>query len=236
MTLIPSQIAGRVALRIGAFQGIPATIDTSYATPFANMVSESVTPNSVRADTLFIEQEIANIVAGNQYHKWRNLISDVTAILASGSQIPSIGASGAKIIGLYGQVRDADAGTVPPNRVLEPTLHEDEIRLIAENPGIFTLDTFAYALMPPRVYHNRPAGVIIDVCVFDFDARKTAIDADAALLFQSAGNMYFYGVMSLLGNTDARLVELSNLYVPRYEAWRQSLSTMIDKVAEAAVA
>jgi hypothetical protein len=229
MSLLPSQIVSRVALRIGAFLGIPATIDTSYANPFANMISAGVTPNSIRADILMIEQEMATIVAMNKLQPWRDLLADVTASIASGGLVPSTGSGGGKIIGRYGSVRDSS-----DLKWCTDKFTTEEIRRLIDNANSWRkLNLYAFALNPPRITHTRPS-VIIDVCVFDFDARKTAIDADQALIFQSAADMYFFGCMSLLANTDAKLTELSSFYSKGYDLWRQALTTGVNEVKAAA--
>lgn len=212
-------IVRRCLIRIGAFQGQAAAIETSYvkADPTDDSVSESFVPSVWNDELTTVEQEIAGAVSLNTDHPWRSVIADVTASVASGALIPTVGISSAtaKIIGEYGEVRDAAS----PFRPLTPDLSEPDIRAFSLNPDtMFISDVFSYSLHKPRLNHTR-ANAIIDVCVFDYDARLTAITANSALLFQSAANAYFCGVMSLLKNTDALLSELSGLFQPRYEAW-----------------
>lgn len=218
--LLPSIIYRQVVLRIGAYPGIPSAIEALYvaADPTVGMKSESFVPTSLKDSLIAVEQEIANAVASNQEHPWRAVLQDTTASIASGGLIPKVGISTAtaKIIGEYGQVKDADT----PFRPLTPSLHVDEIRAINQNLNtMFTMDLFAYAYRKPRLFHTRPTGAVIDVCTYDFDTRKTAIFADGELLFTEAENAYLAGVMSMLMNTDALFTELAKSYEARYQAW-----------------
>lgn len=219
MSLTPAMVIRRALLRIGAYRGDPAAIEASYikTDPTDDAVSESFVPSAFTDELTSVEQEIAGAAASNKDQVWRGLIADVTASIANGGLIPTVGASTAtaKIIGEYGQVREA----VTPFRPLTPDMTEADIRAFAENPGsMFISDVFSYSLRKPRLNHTRP-NAIIDVCVFDYAARLAAITANEALLFQSAANAYFAGLMSLLKNTDATLTELSAVYEPRYRTW-----------------
>lgn len=218
-TLLPSHIIRRCLIRLGAYQGQSAAVEASYikANPADDSTSESFVPSSFTDELVTVEQEIAGAVALNTGHPWRNVLHDVTASIASGGVIPTVGVSSAtaKIIGEYGEIRDAAS----PFRTLTPDLPEADIRALGQNPGtMFISDVFSYSLHKPRLNHTR-ANAIIDVCVFDYDVRLAAIAGNSALLFTEAANAYFSGVMSLLKNTDALLSELSGLFQPRYEAW-----------------
>lgn len=234
MALLPSYIIRQCALRIGAYPGIPSAIEALYiaADPTVGMKSESFVPSSLKDQLVAVEQEIAVAVASSEDHPWRGILQDTTASIASGGLIPKVGISTAtaKIVGEYGQVKDADS----PFRPLTPGLHVDEIRALNQNENsMFTMDLFSCAYRKPRLFHTRPTGAIIDVCVYDFDTRKTAIFADGELLFP-AENAYLSGLMSMLMNTDALLTELSKSYMPRYGEWLAALKSGRTTVAEAA--
>lgn len=218
--LLPSFIHRQCALRLGAYRGDSAAIEALYiaANPLTGMESESFVPSSLKDSLVLVEQEIASAVASNVEHPWRSVLQDTTTTIASGGLIPSVGISTAtaKIIGEYGQVKDS----VSPFRPLTQSLSVEEIRVLNQNVNsMFTVDMFAYAYRKPRLWHTRSVGAVIDVCTYDFDTRKTAIFADAELLFTEAEGAYFAGEMSLLKNTDAILTELSAMYEPRYQAW-----------------
>lgn len=217
--LLPSYIYREAALRIGAYPGIPSAIEALYVAvdPTLGMKSESFVPSSFKDSLRAVEQEIAGAVATPRVHPWQNVIADVTAAIASGVLVPVVGASSAtaKVIGNYGQVRDGAS----PFRPLTNDLPVSEIRALNQNPGtMFKSDVFSYQFDRGRLVHTRPTATV-DVCVYDFEARKTAIDANAELLFTEAENAYLSGLMSMLMNTDALLTELANQYSPRYQAW-----------------
>lgn len=217
MSLLPSYIMRQAYTRIGALSGTAAQIDTAYSAALTGLNTESFPPQAMEDMLALIESEIANAVASNENHVWRPILHGVTSSIATGGLIPTFSstANTAKIIGVYGQVRDA----VTPFRPLTPGLHEDEIRMLNENPNaMFKLDHYSYVIRAPRIYATRP-NVTIDVCTFDFDARKTAIDADQALLFEQAEGAYFSGLMSNLANEDSLLQALSAKYQPRYQEW-----------------
>lgn len=219
--LLPSYIIRQALLRIGAFQGQTAAIEASYVKtdPTDDSVSAAFTQTSFWDSLVVVEQEIATAVASNEDHSWRGVIQDVTSAVLNGGLIPTVGSSAtAKVIGEYGDVKDSAS----PFRPLRESLNADEISVFNSNPNsMFTLDVFSYAFKKPRIYHTRTS-VVIDVCVYDFDARKTAIFADGELLFTEAEGAYFSGLMSMLMNTDALLTELSKMYAPRYMEWLQA--------------
>lgn len=229
MSLTSHVIIRQAYARIGAFTGDAAQIATAYSGALSGLNTESFPLQSMNDMLVLVENEIANAVASNENHPWRSLMQD-TVTVAAGGVIPSFGSTTAqKIIGVYGQVRSATS----PFRQLTPALHEDEIRAITQFPTLFKSSYFSYALRPPRIYPT-VSSVSIDVCVFDYDARQTAIDANGALLFQSAEGAYFSGLMSNLANEDSLLQSLSKECAPSYANWLESLQAGRDMVAEAA--
>lgn len=222
MGLFPSYIIRQAALRVGAYPGIPSAIEALYvaADPTAGMRSASFVPSSMKDQIVAVEQEMTGAVAMNPNHPWRGVIAGVTASIADGTVIPTFasGGTGEVVIGEYGQVRDA----VSPNRPLTADLTVAEIRAYRENLTVYKSDVFSFALQKPRLNHTR-TNAIIDVCFFDFDARKAAIFADSELLFSEAENCYLTGLLSMLMNTNALLTELSMAYAPRYQAWLAAL-------------
>lgn len=222
MALIPSIIYRQALLRIGAYRGQPADIEASYveSDPTSDSISESFVPTSFKDQVVAVEQEIAIAVSMADNHPWANLIGDITAPIASGDLIPTAGTSSAnsQIIGKYRSVRDTEG----PFRVLTKDLPISEIRSLdlsfSEFGAMYKSDFWAFEIEDGRLHHTRSLATV-DVCVYDYVSRKTAIFNDAALIFQNAENAYFSGVMSMLKNTDATLAELAALYDPRYEAW-----------------
>lgn len=216
MSLLPYTIIRQAMIRLGAYQGLPADIATNYAnTAFTDFETEVFPVQAMRDGLLGVEQEMAQAIAMNKDNVLRANIKDTVAV-AYGAEIPSVGSgsSTAKIIGKWGQVRDADSG-----KLLVPGLREEEIRIMVDNPGgMFKTSFFGYALQPPRIY-STVANMLIDCCVYDYDARKTAIDANGALLFPFAQAAYFDGLMTTLKNEDATLTGLSSQFEKPYAEW-----------------
>lgn len=213
--LTSNVIVRQAYARIGAFQGVAAEIATLYAddAALADANTESFPLQSMYDILTGIENEMGTAVASNEDNQLRAILQDI-ATVTSGNRVPSTGDGGGKIIGVWGQVRDADSGTE-----LTPGLHQDEIRAIVNGPtGLFKSTLYSYAVRPPRIYATVP-DLEIDVCVFNYVTRATAIGANGALLFQQCQNAYFHGLMSNLKNEDPTYTELSNQYVSMYEAW-----------------
>lgn len=219
-------------VRIGAWQGNSPEINAAYNadTNFEQVVSESFPPQSMWDALTGVENEMATAVAMNQDSVLRDNIFD-TATVASGGRIPSIGdsSSSAKIIGVWGQVRDVATGLE-----LTPGLHEDEIRAIGQNAGgMYKTSYYSYALRPPRIYATQP-NLIIDCCTFDYAARATVIAAGGNLLFPMCSSAYFDGLMAALKNQDPFYTSLSNAYEPAYKEWLTTQAGGRAVVAEAA--
>ncbi len=229
MALLPDEIARQAYARIGAFSGDASDIASAYTGSLASLNTESFPLQSMYDGLVAVENEIAVAIANNEDSPLRSNISSTVAV-ASGDQIPSISTGTSKIIGVWGQVRDA----VDPFTLLTPALHEDEIRVIGQNPnGMFKTAYYSYAIRPPRFYAT-VANVTIDVCVFDYDARAAAIAANTALLFPQCQNAYFDGLMSMLKNEDPALIGLSSQFEAPYREWLASMQVQRPVTMESA--
>lgn len=230
MSLLPYKIIQQAMIRIGAYKGIPSEIVTNYANSgFTDFETEVFPIQTMRDSLLGVEQEMAQAIAMNKDNTLRANIKDTVAV-AYGAEIPSVGSSSttAKIIGAWGQVRDADT-----LKLLVPGLREEEIRIMVDNPGgMFKTSFFGYALVPPRIYAT-VANMLIDCCVYDYDARKTVIDANGALLFPMAQNAYFDGLMCTLKNEDSTLTGLSSQFEKPYAEWLSAQGSYPPVTAEA---
>lgn len=210
--------------------GLPADIATNYAnSAFTDFETESFPLQSLYDNILGVEQEMAQAIAMNKDNTLRANIKDTVAV-AAGAEIPSFGSSSttAKIIGAWGQVRDADT-----LKLLVPGLREEEIRIMVDNPGgMFKTSFFGYALQPPRIY-STVAIMLIDCCVYDYDVRKAIIDAGGALLFPMAEHAYFDGLMRALKNEDVALTALSSQFEKPYAEWLVAQGSYLPVTAEA---
>src|SRR5436309_347096 len=103
--LLPSFILRQCFVRIGAYQGQAAAIEASYLLddPSTNAKSASFTKSVLLDGLVGVEQEMAGAIGSEDEHPWQNVITDVTASIASGGRVPSVGISTAtaKIIGKY---------------------------------------------------------------------------------------------------------------------------------------
>lgn len=191
MSLLPSTIIRQAYVRIGSWQGDSQEINAQYNadTNFEQVVSESFPPQSMYDMLVGVESEMATAVSMNEDNVLRSTLQDLVTVTA-GDRVPANADSGAKIIGVLGQVRQVSTGID-----LTPALHEDEIRTIVNGPlGLFKSSYYSYALRPPRIYAT-VSDLIADCCSFDYDARKAAINANGALLFPESQNAYFDGLI-----------------------------------------
>lgn len=230
MSLTSNIICRQAYVRIGAFSGDAGAIATAYTGSLSILNTESFPLQSMYDMLAGIEGEMATVASSNEDSVLRSVLQDVATVV-SGARIPSVGDGGGNIIGVWGQVRDADSGIE-----LTPGLHEDEIRTIVNGPtGLFKSTLYSYALRPPRIYATVP-DLEIDCCTFDLTARQAAIDGNEELLFQQCQDAYFYGLMANLKNEDPSYTLLANDYVPLYEAWLVSQGKPIRAVAQEAAA
>lgn len=212
MSLVPSIVIRQAYVRIGAYSGTAAEIDTAYSGGVAGLNTESFPLQSMWDLLTATESEMANAVASNANNTLRSLLHGIVTV-ASGGVVSGSSDLGVPIIGVWGQVRDEDSGIE-----LTPNLHEDEIRALNSSSSIFISNYFSYALRPPRIYATVDA-VTIDVCTYDYTTRQDAIENDQALTFQTCEAAYFDGLMSRLKNEDERYTALSNQFAPSYQAW-----------------
>jgi hypothetical protein len=172
-----------VGLRLNSLAGSSASaLETVYVkTTQVAADYESVEVNFSAVKDLVIQAEaryswiIASVKDenGRGNHPWRNLLHAVTASIANGGAIPPTSTGGTdKIIGVYGSVRDATAGT---------PLEERPLNLVRrwKRETWRTRDRFEYAIDGTRLYHTRTSATI-DVCVYNSATQRAAMDASQA--------------------------------------------------------
>lgn len=227
--LYPNTIIRQAYVRLGSWQGNSQEINAQYNadTNFEQIVTESFPVQSMYDALGGVENEIAVAVASNEDNTLRSVLQDI-ATVTSGNRIPSNGDGGGGIIGVWGQVRDADSGIE-----LTPALHEDEIRALVNGPtGLFKSSYYSYVLRPPRIYAT-VTNLAIDVCIFNYAVRAAAIAANSTLLFSQYSTAYFDGLMAQLKSQDVAYTELSNQYVQPYQTWLAAQRPQRDVVGEA---
>lgn len=213
----------QVALRANALAGpLPASLETNYAdaTLVAGDFKSANFPFTSMKDSLRVtENEIVLAVANNEKQTLRSVLADQTAALTYGADIPSVGASGAPIAGVYGGVTDASNG-----KVLTSNFSLSEIQRLVDNPNSWRkIDLYEFAINYPQIYHTRTT-VKIDVCVWDPDDCDTAIAANSDLLFPDCEGAYVAGLGSKMNNLDAQFAALAASFAPEYTAWLTALS------------
>jgi len=213
----------QVALRGNCLAGpLAASLETNYAdaTLVAGDFKSTNFPFSSFKDLLRVtENEIALAIGNNEDHVWRSILADQTAALASGDTIPSVGASGAPIIGVVSGVTDGSDG-----KRLTSDFSLGEIRALIDNPnGWRKINPYQFVLDFPQVYHTSTT-VLLDVTVWDPDDCDTAIAANADLLFPDAEGAYVSGLGSKMNNLDGQFAALAASFAPEYTAWLTALS------------
>lgn len=217
------RILAAVALRANALKG---SLADSLATRYETMTLAQTDfksanfPFAAMKDSLRVtENEIVLAVANNEKQALRSVLNDQTSALASGADIPSVGASGAPIVGVYEGVTDASSG-VP----LTSEFSLSEIQRLVDNPGSWRkIGIYQFVINYPQIYHTRTS-VKIDVCVWDPDDCDTAIAANSDLLFPGCEGAYVAGLGSKMNNLDGQFAALAASFAPEYTAWLTALS------------
>ena len=188
-----NSVIRQAAITINALVGTqPAALQTTYATvplTSANFTSSILPFTFIKDKAINAESALVSAVAATANHPWRAYLSDVTAALAYGAEMPTAGSGGDEIIGVYGAVRDSS-----DNQIC--TLSEiQDIRVRVQNPGnMFLLPVYQYAFYDRRIYHTRE-NVVVDVCVYSrpdadaLDLETEILLPDAALPAYVAGTV-----------------------------------------------
>lgn len=213
----------QVALRGNCLAGpLAASLEANYADAslIAGDFKSTNFPFTSFKDLLRVtENEIVLAVANNKDQLLRSVLADQTAALSSGDTIPSVGASGAPIVGVYGGVTDGSNG-----KILTNDFSLDEIRALVDNPnGWRKIRPYQFQWSLPQILHTEVT-VLIDVCVWDPDDCDTAISANDELLFPDCEGAYASGLGSKMNNLDAQFAALAASFGPEYTAWLTALS------------
>lgn len=169
-----------VALTINALVGArPAPLETTYATvplTSANFQSSILPFTAIKDRCLDAEASLIGAVAATANQSWRAFLHDVTDPLASGALMPTTGAGGNEIIGVYGAVIGEDSEEIY-------TLSEvQDIRVRNQNPGdMFLLPVYQYAFYDRRILHTGDENVIVDVSVYE-RPDADALDLESEIL------------------------------------------------------
>lgn len=216
-------LISQVALRFNALSGAQMTaLEASYNTApltATQFKSTNFFLSATLDSSRVTENEIALAVSNNINHEWRPILADQVLNLASGASIPSVGGSGAAIIGKYGSVTEHGTG-----KPLTSDMTLDEIRSLIDNVnGWRKINPFQFVINLPQIYHTVTA-IDLDVQVWDADDAEADIAANETLLFPDAEGAYFNGLASKMKNLDPKFTALADSFKEEYGAWLTAIS------------
>jgi len=164
MSITYQAVLGRVAFQLNVIAGSDSTeADYNYilATQTnSTMFDPRFTKTPVGDAILDAEAKLIEAICFTAGNPERAAFAELTAAVASAAFIPTVGASGAKIIGALGAVTDATSGIVCSPRELSV------VRMVAANENsMFQAAQYVYALDGSKIYHSR-TNVKIDVATF----------------------------------------------------------------------
>lgn len=116
-----------------------------------------------------VQDPVTNI--GN--HPWRTFFADVTASVAHGGTLPTVGSGGKTIIGAFGRCYNAG----DTDYVLTPASLERISAYRLNVGGIYSTSPHLYSVMGSKVYATA-ANVVFDVCVYERADLVTAMAAN----------------------------------------------------------
>jgi len=174
-----------VALTVNALEGTdPVALQTVYAKrPLTDEdFDSSIVPmNAIRDRILNAEQRLVLSIANSDDPFWRAEIGSVTDTILNGALVPDSDINGDTIVGAYGAVLDAQDQTQICSKM--------DIELLRNRQNassLWIMQQYNYAFIGDKVIHTRPNGVVVQVCVYDFNAQTAAFDADDPILLPDA--------------------------------------------------
>jgi len=203
MALTYNYIVRQSGLRVNAIIGpVASTLQTNYnvSPQTSAQYGSTIFPfTSIQDAVRLAEERIAEVIAETGNQSLRKPLLSVTEPLPTGSTIPGVDENDVKVIGIYGAVLDAEDPTIvctsaPPQ----------EIRRRLKSSAYWKIPVYLYSINGDTIIHTRPApGVLIQVCVYNGDAQKTAIEANGPLLLaDTLEEAYVSGTVSMLFRDD----------------------------------
>jgi len=152
--------------------------------------------NAIRDAIIACEGKIAEAVAQSGNRTLRAYLRDLSAALASGAALPTVGVSTKPIIGNFGGVLDGDDGTLcTPQPV--PVVRN---RLLS--PNIYLVPAYYFAIDGATIIHTRTT-VQMECCVYSASDQTDDFNFNRAILFPDAlAEVYLNGSMALLMRDD----------------------------------
>lgn len=177
MAITYSTVLRQFALKVNALVGTQSSsLEDSYNNvPLTSADFDStIIPFTAAKDFILNAQEgLLLAIASTANHPWRELVGiDVTANIAHGGRIPSVGSvTTNQIVGVYGSIRDA----TDFRPLTEKSIRQIQDRVTNFNT-MWLMPVYWYTIQDRRLYHTR-ANAVIDVCTY---ARPDADSLDLA--------------------------------------------------------
>jgi hypothetical protein len=190
------QVIRQAALRCNAIIAATALAgarETAYATsPITStqLNSPDFPWTSWKDGFIGIEEKLSRRIANNPYCSYRSNITSQTATLANLASLPGVDASGNKIIGEWGDVKDSSDGGIC---TLKPLARIARILRLPLKGNYYYFNLIS----GQRITHTRTS-VVGDVCTYNSTARRTAINTvtSSVLLADALEEAYVCGLTS----------------------------------------
>ena len=227
-------ILRQAALRINALVGTSAiTLEATYATvPLTSTNFQS----TIFSFSALIDQEtasiarFANAIAETGNHPWRAYLVSLTGTLASGDLMPSVDVNSDPIIGIYGSVLDAVDQTI-----ICTEYPEQVIRRRLNNPTPWTIPVYGFKMSGDGITHTRPNGVVVQVCVFNWNTVRAAVVANGNLFLpDSLVNPIVYDMVGALVRDDEFMAQ-AQVYRNYADAAEAAIRQGLTSVGEATI-
>ncbi len=209
MSLVYNDIVRQVGLRINAITGsLPATLESNYATvPVTTFQSTIFSQTAIYDAVRLAEERMAQVIAETGNETLRTPLLSVTDTLMNGDSMPSDDTNGVNIIGQYGSVLDAGDPTIACTAA-----SIQEIRRYWRTQTYWKLSFYLFNMDGNGIFHTRPDGVVVQVCVYDGAAQQTAITNNSAILLaDSLEEGYVNGALAELMRDD-EFVQQASIY------------------------
>ena len=183
------------------------------------MFGSSIFPmNAIRDAIIATEGKMAEAVAQSSNRTLRAYLRDLSAGLATGDPLPTVGATASKpIIGNLGAVLDGDDGTLCTPQPI-PVVRN---RLLS--PNNFLVPAYYFAIDGATIIHTRTT-VNLECCVYSASDQTTEFDRNNPILFPDAlSEVYLNGSMALLIRDD-EFVEQATRYGAYFTTFLSTLA------------
>lgn len=176
--IVEAEIHKRISGFRSAQTGAAANTDYTTSPLTTTILDNPLYPQAfIRAVMADVHSDLAWAIAsvkdsqGIGNHPWRVHFADLTVNVTNGANLPTVGNTGAVIIGVLG--RPYDAANV--DQLMTPASAE---RVSAfNNAGIYTNPSNLYHINGAKVYHTT-ANIIFPVCAYDRDDLVAIISAN----------------------------------------------------------